>query len=86
MTSRSLRGLPVCFCNWIYLVTNFKFFSLLLIVHFVCLVLIHFVAVVVVSEINLFDLILRLDNASLVLGKDTLRIYSHNGPSINLSW
>ena len=40
-----------------YLVTNFKFFSLLLIVHFVCLVLIHFVAVVVVSEINLFDLI-----------------------------
>ena len=56
MTSRSLRGLPVCFCNWIYLVTNFKFFSLLLIVHFVCLVLIHFVTVVVVSEINLFDL------------------------------
>ena len=55
MTSRSLRGLPVCFCNWIYLVTNFKLFSLLC--AFVCLVLIHFVAVVVVSEINLFDLI-----------------------------
>ena len=28
MTLWSLRGLPACFCNWIYLVTNFKLFSL----------------------------------------------------------
>ena len=52
MTSRFHRRLPARFCNWIYLVTNFKLFPCF--VHFVSLVLIHFVAVVVVSEINLF--------------------------------